>query len=207
MNESFVKKVISKIQWEPNRIALDIGAHHGEYSILLARKYKHVYSFEPFPVNIERLKENTKEIQNLTIVPKAISDKNGVTRLYPCPTNTGGNSISHAIAECETWGHSLENHIDVKTTTIDNVVGKNSLAFIKMDIEGAEDFVWNGAINTLKKNELNIVMEVHQKVDGDKLFAFFKKLKYTIIQDDETEAKTFLNDRHYLLYNGWPINL
>jgi len=207
MNEDFVKRAINKIQWDPNKIGLDIGAHHGAYSIPLARKCKHVYAFEPFPVNIERITEETKHIPNITVVQKAISNVTGKTKLYPCPTNTGGNSISDAIAECETWGHSLSNHIEVDTITIDDFVGDIPLGYIKMDIEGAEDFVWEGAVKTLKKNQLNIILEVHQKVNGDKLFAFFKKLKYTAIQDSGTIADTFVNDRHYLLYNGWSINL
>ena len=207
MNEDFVKRVISKIQWNNDKIALDIGAHHGAYTIPIAKKYKHVYAFEPFPVNIERIVEETKDVPNITVVKKAISNVTGKTKLYPCPTNTGGNSISDAIAECETWGHSLDNHIEVDTITIDEFVGDKPLGFIKMDIEGAEEFVWEGAVKTLKKNQLNIILEVHQKVNGNKLFAFFQKLKYTVIQDDGTVAKTFLNDRHYLIYNGWSINI
>lgn len=208
MNEEFVKRVISKIQWDPNRIALDIGAHHGDYTKPLSMKYKHVYAFEPFPENADALRANMQHAKNVTVVQKAISDKEGTTKLFPCPNNSGGNSINPAIAECQTWGHSLDNHIEVKTVSIDQfLVDKDPVAFIKMDIEGAEEFVWGGAQKTLKTPNLNIMLEVHQKVNCEKLFSFFTKRKFTIITEVETVATHFENDRHYLLYNGWPINL
>lgn len=206
MNEDFVKKVIGKLP-ETDDIALDIGAWHGEYSVLLAKKHRHVYAFEPFPENLDALYDAVKDIDNISIVKKAISSYSGNTKLFPCPSNTGGNTISELIAERDDWGHSLDNFIDVECITIDDFVLTNKVATIKMDIEGAENFAWLGAIKTLKNNKLNIILEVHQGVDTKLLYEFFKEKKYTVVGENRTEVDSMEQDRHYFLYNGWAIHI
>lgn len=206
MNEEFVKRVINKLP-ESDNIALDIGAWHGEYSIMLAKKHRHVYAFEPFPENIDPLYEHIKDVPNISIVKKAISSHSGVTKLYPCPNNTGGNTISELIAERDDWGHSLDNFVEVKCITIDDFVNKNKVATIKMDIEGAENFVWFGAVETLKKQKLYIIMEVHQGVDCKALYEFFKSRGFTIVGENRSEVEFMEQDKHYFLYNGWSIHI
>lgn len=206
MNEDFVKRVINKLPLSEH-IALDIGAWHGEYSLLLAKKHRHVYAFEPFPENVDALYENVKDILNISIVTKAVNSQTGPIKLYPCPSNTGGNTISELIAERDDWGHSLDNFIEVDGISIDDFVNKNKVSTIKMDIEGAENFAWLGAVNTLKHNKLYIILEIHQGVDCKALFEFFKKRNFTVIGENRMEVDHFENDKHYFLYNGWAIHI
>lgn len=78
MNESFVEKTILQTN-TPNGIALDIGANHGIYTKLLAKKFVHVYAFEPHPDNLKFL--NFKK-PNVTVIPKAIGLKNEIIQLF-----------------------------------------------------------------------------------------------------------------------------
>lgn len=90
----------------------------------------------------------------------------------------------------------------ISSVSIDDFVvqyGITDLQFIKMDIEGAEDFVFEGATGTLDTYAPDILLEVHQTVNCAALFRFFDTRGYRWF--DETSTRTFdvNHDRHYLL--------
>jgi FkbM family methyltransferase len=198
--ENYAKSIVYNLPVTDN-IAFDIGANYGEYTELLSPKFKHVYAFEPNEDNIRILKRNIRNCTNVTIVPIAISNKTGTTKLYMCG-NPGGLSISEKIAVISMWGHSPDRYEMVDTITLDDYVKEVDAvpSFIKMDIEAAEDFVWEGAVHTLKNNKLSILLEVHQTVNCAKLFKFFKNLGYKIWEDGK-EVSRFEYDHHYLITN------
>lgn len=58
-------------------IVLDIGAHIGMWTRLVAGKCKKVICIEAESKNLQCIKYNTNGLSNVKIVPKAISDKKG----------------------------------------------------------------------------------------------------------------------------------
>lgn len=62
-------------------IYFDIGANNGSDSIHIARDIKDsiVYAFEPTMELVNYLKENTKDLNNYIIIPKAVSNYTGVS--------------------------------------------------------------------------------------------------------------------------------
>ena len=198
--ENYAKSVVNGLPVTDN-VAFDIGANYGEYTEILSPKFKHVYAFEPNEDNIRILKRNIRSCSNVTIEPIAISNETGTTRLYMCG-NPGGLSISKKIAAIPTWGHSPDRYETIPTITLDDFIEERGVtpSFIKMDIEAAEDFVWEGAVHTLKNNKLFILIEIHQTVNLPKLFKFFRDLKYKIYENDELVTK-FEYDHHYLITN------
>ncbi len=203
MSEKFVSEFIAALPVSGGT-ALDIGANHGRYTTTLARKFGRVWAFEPHPDNIEKLSSSVKDELNVKIVQKAISDQSRMAFLYQSTGNPGGHSISKAVADVETWGHNPTNFIDVEHITLDDFVEENNitnLEFMKVDIEGAEGYVFEGAKNTLKNNKLDIMLETHQTYDCNKLHNFFFDLGYKWYTEGLNQTKQIKHNAHYLLSN------
>lgn len=198
-NERFIYDVISSLE-PSSKDALDIGANYGVYTKLMAPKFSHVYAIEPHPDNVIILNRRLMDYVNTTIIDKAISDNNGYTKLYVCSTNPGGHTISDRITAISRWGHSEDYYLEIPSITIDTLTEThNNVGFIKCDIEGAENFVFKGAVNTLQNIRPTILLEVHLEVDCQELADYFTSFNYTILDDSYNAVTIFDNDRHYLL--------
>ena len=136
---------------------VDLGANIGYYTLILAQlvgKSGHVHAFEPEPSNFEILSKNVKENKhdNVTLVQKAISDKNGKVKLYVSKRNLA----SHRIFDAEDKRESVE----VDVTTLDEYFQKSKklVNFIKMDVEGAEGATILGASKIIEYSKNLIIM-------------------------------------------------
>jgi hypothetical protein len=81
---------------ETSRAVIDIGAHFGWYSLLMAgamEKNGHVYAFEPNPHTFQFLQENTKSRANISAFPLAVSDSEKTVTFYCAETS----SLSSAV--------------------------------------------------------------------------------------------------------------
>ncbi|MGI9569003.1 MAG: FkbM family methyltransferase [Desulfobulbia bacterium] len=214
MNETFVRKIIEAI--EPTHdVAMDIGANHGSYTDALCKKFASVHAFEPLPNNMKVLHEKVT-MPNVRLHQMAIGKVNGNMKLYTCP-NHGGNSISEKVGGQTTWGHDKNTFVTVESQTLDHFCRENDLIaykdddvahkmkprlrFIKCDIEGAEDFIFDYGKEVLSTNRLDIMLEVHQTVDTIRLYNFFKELGYTIYNYELKTVEFMTQDHHYLITN------
>jgi FkbM family methyltransferase len=199
-NEEFVNLQIDSISPREG-IALDIGANHGMHTRKIAEKFTKVYAFEPHPQNIEVLKQQTAKHPNIEIVPAAITPTSGPVKLYNCP-NPGGHTISEGVMGHRIWGHTPDSYHEVQGMTLDEFCKDKQISFMKVDIEGAENTAFLGAIETLKNNKMDIVIEVHRFVDCDSLFKFFTELDYIVYDIDGIgRPSTFTADHHYIVTN------
>jgi len=67
---------------KPGAVVYDVGGHVGYYSVLssvLAGPTGEIYVFEPRPMNLSFLKRHVRinQIENITLVEAAVSDKSG----------------------------------------------------------------------------------------------------------------------------------
>lgn len=200
-NEEFVNLQIDSI--EPrDGIAIDIGANHGMHTMKIAERFEKVYAIEPHPDNITILKRNLASTPNVEIVQAALSPVTGTVKLYNCSTNPGGHTLSEAVTDHGIWGHSRESFTEVDGITLDDFCKDKKVTFLKVDIEGAENSAFEGAIETLKNNKLDIIIEVHRFVDNEKLFKLFTDLGYTIFDIDGIGRPVeFKADQHYIITN------
>lgn len=151
---------VMRTSLSPNQRVLDIGANLGFYSMLAASlvgRSGRVFSFEPFPHNTELIRASAKEnlFDNLTVINAAVSDRDGIAKLYLSPFYSSEHSMFDY--HYSTGPKSTENSVDVKTTTIDsylkNHVGSLKVNFIKMDIEGSEGKAIRGMEETISENK------------------------------------------------------
>ena len=195
MSESFVADYIKNLE-PTDQIALDIGANHGEYTKQLSKKFKTVYAFEPHPDNIKTLREETACCNNVVIIEKAVSDVTSRIKLWTCRTCDGMHTINPNPEAINFYARDPNVFIEVDSITLDDFCKDFSIAFIKMDIESAEDFVWNGAVDTLKNNELNIILETHKNVDVHRLSVFFNELGYKTEPELCTDTHSLITNLH-----------
>jgi FkbM family methyltransferase len=127
-------------------VVLDVGSNIGMWLMGAARKTGpagSVHAFEPLPGNMERLRRNLalNRIEHVVLNQLAVSNEPGVSQFFP---PRGGNSGTGSLARQT----SDEQPVDVELTTLDAYCERHRLSsvdFLKVDVEGAEIKVFEGA--------------------------------------------------------------
>ena len=132
-------------------VVVDVGAHIGYYTILASKLVGNsgqVLAFEPEPRNLVDLGTNIElnRCSNVRVVGKAVSDKNGMAKLYV----TANASGECGLIEIK---HRSRTTVDVETVTLDSIIGDIPVDIIKIDVEGGEMGVLLSAKNLLSVNQ------------------------------------------------------
>ena len=146
---------------KPGNVLFDIGANGGLFTIIAAKQVGssgHVYAFEPGLQELKLLRHNIaiNNLTNVTVIEAAVSNKKGTTQF----------AISHdgamnSLAQTNHPSQKIESWQTVEMTTIDNVIEELSIPqvnFIKIDVEGAEKLVIEGAKNILSSDKNPIIL-------------------------------------------------
>lgn len=141
-----------------NKIFIDIGANVGSYSLSLCKHADHVYAFEASGSSCELLRENTERngIKNVTVVQRAVFNTDGEKMQLRLSNDTAGNN-SLFFNE----GGVTE---EVETLTLDTYVrekGIQDIGVIKVDVEGSELPVIQGAAETIKSHRPILLCELN----------------------------------------------
>lgn len=153
------------IEAEKGDIVFDLGGCWGDTALYFAEKIGKngkVYSFEFIPNNMKIHKINTDlnpHFKNqIELVPYPVSDISGNTIYFK---DRGPSSV----IEIEPfYGYNGK----TTTITIDDFVRDNNIEkvdFIKMDIEGAELFALNGALETIKKFKPKLAIAIYHSME------------------------------------------
>lgn len=126
-------------------LALDLGANMGVVTDILARTGADVVAFEPDPWAFAKLTERFADTPNVTLVNAAVGIGSGSVRLMRAQ-NFGDNPLGASVKSTILDGGrqiDAENAVDVPLVDFPTYLGeqlasRSEIAFIKMDIEGAE---------------------------------------------------------------------
>lgn len=146
---------------EPDDLALDVGANVGYFTALLAARARRVIAFEPHPRTVDRLRANTRRWSNCSIIvhESAVSDVTGVARLVEPFDFAHKSGTPHMAGESPVDGHRS---YEVKTTRLDELLGDESVGVLKLDAEGHELAVLEGALEALGQRRIrDILFESH----------------------------------------------
>lgn len=133
--------------------ALDIGAHHGLYTVLASKRVGSagiVIAFEPSPRERKQLLRNIRlnRCLNVRVEPYALGRERSRAELYIVESGEDGcNSLRPPVVDGST------HRISVEVVTLDQVLSRNgirSVDFLKLDVEGAELETLQGAIKLLR---------------------------------------------------------
>jgi FkbM family methyltransferase len=170
MFEGYWEYWITDFMWrnvKPGQVAIDVGANHGYYTLLLADLVGpggKVQAFEPNPRLAELLDQNIA-LNGFWHVAEAkaaaISDEDGVTARFVVPLRDPKNAHfvrpeQHLPADLDAARLAVH---DVPVVSLDEAVPGRA-DFLKIDVEGAEEAVWRGMQRLIARSPgVAIVME------------------------------------------------
>jgi len=169
------------LQVQPGFICYDIGGYKGYYAGIMALKgSKEVIVFEPMPANADNIQKliDLNPVLPIKLKQLAVSDQVGKAVFKMMPEETMGKLGTSSFQKAEKELVQLT----VDCSTLDELIG-NGLPepdFIKIDVEGAEEFVLKGAIELLKRKQPFLMIEVHSPEIGKRCQAILENIYPTI---------------------------
>lgn len=156
---------------KPGDVFFDIGACVGSYSLIAASLGATVHAFEPMALNYSHLQQNIwlNNVENITAWPIALSAETGLVR-FALSTPIAG-AASHTQLENGETSVIDANKTVTQTAlafTLDELIATFQLPapdHIKIDVDGAEDMVAEGARETLRKTR-SVMIETSKDTEA-----------------------------------------
>lgn len=145
-DDVWLRNVYYPYQPKKDHVVIDVGAHMGFFTLKIARKVRRVIAVEPDPANYEflTLNANSNGLDGkVTLGNFALGNREGSVFLDRSGYGFGRTKTTSNITNCS---------IEVKT--MDKLVeelGLDRLDVVKIDTEGSELKILEGAKNTLHK--------------------------------------------------------
>lgn len=139
-----------------NDVFFDVGANIGLISLFVKKFFPEVeiHAFEPGDSTYACFSETIlkNKFSKIFLNKKGVSNQEGVAKFFIDSKSNGGSSLVR-----EQFGETIE----IDLTTIDKYVQKTGVIpnFIKVDVEGAEDFVLQGARETIQNHKPILIIE------------------------------------------------
>lgn len=214
--DDFFFNYLNKLNLEGKAI-FEIGAHIGyhamNFAVLVGEKGQ-IIAFEPNIHNRERFKLNLSKNKDLESRIKlhdmAVSNSNGEVEFnFSEDVDNGKSSGSFIMGAHTPYALDVYKQIGfkkakIKSITLDNFINNYAHGvipfLIKIDVEGAENYVLEGSINTIKSFKPIILIEVHSIINMLKTCDFFYSLNYKIdLLKEEPDGRCFIVATHNIL--------
>ncbi len=135
--------VVWKQRLQPGTLFVDVGANIGIYTIYALDLGAEVIAVEPTS-NADRVREHLAlNGYQATVIQKALSNRPGTVRI-----TEGLDSFNHLVSE---------GGVEVEATTLDDILGGRTAASVKIDVEGAERLVLQGASRALAEHRIKLL--------------------------------------------------
>lgn len=141
----------------PEKNSLDIGANKGVYAYAMLPHSREVHAFEPNPKMFDILASWGKG--KIKTSPVAIGNENGRFDLR-IPRTAAGFSNQGGSLKARSFDADHKT-VSVETKKLDDC-GIENIGFIKVDVEGFEMQVLEGAAEVLKKQRPNLLVEIEE---------------------------------------------
>lgn len=182
-----------------NPTIFDIGSFDGRTAKAYAKYFSDatIHSFEPFPESFKRLQTN-KLRQNHILNNCAVSDKNGEATFYVNAYKATNSLLpSSAYGEKINPSQHTESTIVVPQITLDHyctVNNVNNIDILKLDVQGAEMKVLEGAKNLLSNQKIQVI---------------FSEVEFRQIYENQAlyeELATFLNQYQFSFFSFYNLS-
>lgn len=140
---------------DPKKNFVDIGAHVGTYTWTCGKKAAHTYAFECSPKTFCYLAANVALHgleERVSPYPFALGDHEGHIDYFVRSADGGGNGVKVLNSKDEST-----QRIKIPMKTLDSF-GLTNIGFIKIDVEGFEKEVLQGAQETLRSNNYPTIL-------------------------------------------------
>jgi FkbM family methyltransferase len=197
-------------------LVVEIGGHIGYITIYLASlagAAGRVHVFEPAEQNLSYLRPNVAGLENVSVVPAAVSDENGVAEFFVEHLTGQNNTLvrNYEVFErnaAKAFVRADYDVMKVETVRLDDYVARHGLRpdFVKVDIEGAELMATRGMLRCLAEHRPRLLIEITR--NRRELFDVLGDLGYRPHSDDlvriddpasYSEPNVFFVHRHDVL--------
>lgn len=180
-------------------VAIDVGAALGGYAWILNRKARRVIAFEPGRIHADFLQKGLVGTR-IELVRAAVGREEGSVVLY----TPGGDTAALHSATLSTDNPVVQGQ-DVRTSTVPQLhldglmVEKlrpgERVDFLKVDVEGYELAVFEGAHALIERDKPLIICEIEARHNRDyhRVFALLRALGYSAF---------FFRDGRFELFSG-----
>ena len=156
----FMSKVV-----KPGDGVLDVGANIGYWSTALSAQVGplgRVYAFEPSPISLEYLRKNIaiNDCGNVTVFPVGLSNEDKTGRFRLSKAHTGSSRLDDDRSK-------KDDSIEIKVVALDSIRGSldlDKISFIKIDVEGGEVKILEGAKKLLSHISPIILLECNSSL-------------------------------------------
>ena len=146
-------------------IIFDVGAHHGHIALEFRRRFPEskIYAFEPFKASFEKLRANTASDPGIHTFNFGLSNQAGTLSFHSNPSSATNSLLPTDRLGSKTWAPGLletEEIVDAQFKTIDQVLesmGIPKLDILKLDVQGAEHLVIEGASTACAEGKIQVV--------------------------------------------------
>lgn len=187
----------------PGYTVYDLGANTGMHALLFSKLVGaggRVLAFEPLPLNIDRIQSviRLNGLNNVTIVPKAVSDRTGTAAFDEGPNNFQGSLTANS-------GSSRKRIVE--TISLDDLIDQGAPApdFIKMDIEGGEGDALKGFERHAEHCRPILAVDLHTPEQDLLVGDHLRRHNYSVyrIRSSTSKSKDLLTEIRYL-DQPWP---
>jgi len=175
----------SFLKLSDNETYLDLGAYTGDtVNDFLSRvkAYNRIIAVEPNSRSFKKLSENTKELENILLVNKYISDSK---RLIEISVGKGRGTSAK------------KGGVIVKTDFVDSICENDLITFLKADVEGEEIAMLKGAKETIIQSKPKMQIACYHR--SDDLWSVPEA-----VLDIFTDYKIYM--RHFPYLPAWDTN-
>lgn len=171
--EPWITQAIAR-ELRPGLACLDIGANLGYFSVLMADAVGssgRVLAVEPHP-RLADLLNSTIDLNGFrrwtTVHQAAVTSEAGRQLELVVPGRYWGDATIRPDPEFMAHASDRES-IRVESTTVDELTAEwQSVDLVKIDVEGAEEWVWKGMSETLRRNpQITVIMEFTPRWNRD----------------------------------------
>jgi len=153
---------------------VDVGANLGCYTLFFAKRpeIRRVFAFEPDPRNRAQLCANlwlNGMAERTEISAAALSSASGTATFYVNRPEraAGGPQFNTGTSSLAAAGSPHHQPVEVRTDRLDDAVPlRDQRVLVKIDVEGAETAVLEGARDFLSRNRCVVMVEVWDRGGG-----------------------------------------
>jgi FkbM family methyltransferase len=178
---------------------LDIGAHIGSSTAAVLRRHPnaHVIAIEAVPQKAAWLR---KRFPSIDVRQYAVADRRGRATFYVDIDRPGYSSLISSGANAQDAREAIE----VQVIPLDELLPTEFASLVKIDVEGAEYAVLQGASNFTARCRPVFVFESGPWAQAEGIWQWFCEREYAICapfrvahEDDGMSLPAFLEGHHY----------
>lgn len=139
------------------KTVIDVGANVGQFAVACVKIFSDVtvHSFEPLPGCVMKLKQNVARLGGVHVYPIALGGQSGEVMFHVNSHSHSSSILALGERHRSAFPHAREiDMIKVPLSTLDREMETVSLeppVLLKLDVQGYEPQVLEGATETLKK--------------------------------------------------------